>query len=101
MKAELARKLLIENKLEKYSQIMSKVYEEGMADFRVQRSLAINGGKTGFIMYINPNHNFSYDERYYQTRAIIQLFKEIREMGYKVAFEKGNGYDGGYYKISF
>lgn len=96
MKAELARKLLIEKKLEKYSEVMSKVYEEGMADFRVQRSLAINGGKTSFIIYINLSYSSPYDERYYQTRAIIQLLKEIKEMGYKVISE-----NGGYYRISF
>ncbi len=101
MKAEMARKLLIEKKMEQYGQLMGKVYEEGMADFRIQRSLAISGGKTSFIVYINPHNELPYDERYYRTRTIVQVLKEIKDMGYKVLAENGNGYNGGYYKISF
>lgn len=99
MKAEMARKLLIEKILDKYSSMMEDLYKEAMAEFRTQRALAINKGSSKFSIYISPNHQMSYDLRYYQSRAIIQFTKEIESMGYKV--RPIDKYSGGYYEISF
>lgn len=101
MKAEQARKLLIEKKIERYSELVKDVYSNGMADFKIQRALAINKGSARFVIYINPNHGYSYDDRYYQTRTIIKLLQDIEGFGYKVKPSGGNGFDGGYYEVSF
>lgn len=100
MKAEQARKLLIEKKIERYSELVKDVYSNGMADFKIQRALAINKGSSRFVIYINPNNGYPYDDRYYQARTIIKLLQDIESFGYKVK-PSGNGFDGGYYEISF
>lgn len=101
MKAEQARKLLIEKKIQRYGELVKEVYSNGMADFKVQRALAINKGSNKFVIYINPSYGLSYDDRYYQTRAIIKLFDDIEALGYKVRPHDGTKFDGGYYEVSF
>lgn len=96
MKAEMARKLLIQKKLEKYNSIIEETYTNGMNDFRRIRSLAIEKGQSSFHIRTPFAPEWKYDEKYYYKRALIKLIQDIEEMGYRVELQSG-----GYWRVSF